>query len=492
MKKIGRIKSDTPKGFRDYFGNEIIQREKLLKIIKKIFLKYGFDPLETSAIEYSASIGDFLPDVERPNGGVFSWEDEEKNNLSLRYDLTGPLARVFSQFKNKLPYPYRRYSIGPVWRNEKPGPGRYRQFYQCDADTVGTSSITADAELSLIISEIFNELNFKNNEFLVKINNRKILNGILEIIDKNIFKPDNKKNLIIMRAIDKFERLGLKGVKLLLTKGREDESGDFTKGADLTEMQADTIVHFLEAKDNSNEKTFDNLKYLVKSSEIGLEGLKELEEIFLFCNTSGKSFENIIFDPTIVRGLGYYTGPVFEAELTKKYLNEKGKIVPIGSVAGGGRYDSLVKRFLGQDVPSTGISIGIDRLLFALNLEKPNEIIEEGPIVVTIMDKKNINICQNMVNELRSSGLRAELYHGNAKKLGKQLSYADSRNSSFAIIFGEEEYESNTVKIKDLKLGREMSKSLKKNDDWKKNPSQISIKKDDLVKEIKKLISIKN
>ena len=340
-----------------------------------------------------------------------------------------------------------------------------------------------------MIKEVFKNLGFGDNEFLVKINNRKILNGILEIIDRDLLDFESEKKLKIMRAIDKFDRLGLDGVKLLLTQGREDESGDFTKGANLTETQAESVLQFLKSKDISNEKTFDNLKYLVKSSEIGLEGLIELESILLLCESSEASFENIIFDPTIVRGLGYYTGPVLEAELTQKYTNEKGKIVTVGSVAGGGRYDNLVKRFLGQDVPSTGISIGIDRMLFALNLNNSNDTLDDGPIIVTIMDKKHINLCQNMVNEIRSSGLRAELYHGNAKKLGKQLSYADTRKSSLAIIYGEDEFASNTVKIKDLKLGYEMSKNLNSNDDWKKNPSQITIKRENLINEIKKLLS---
>lgn len=488
-KKIGRIKAENPKGFVDYFGYEIVERDRVLEIIKKIYFKYGFDPLETPAIEYSKSIGEFLPDVDRPNGGVYSWEDDENNNLSLRYDLTAPLARVFAQFKNKLAYPYRRYSIGPVWRNEKPGPGRFRQFYQCDADTIGASSITADAEFSLLVKEVFKDLGFDDNEFLVKINNRKILNGILEVIDKDLIDFESEKKLKIMRAIDKFDRLGLNGVELLLTKGREDESGDFTEGANLTETQAENVLQFLKSKDFSNEKTFDNLKYLVKTSEIGVEGLKELESILLLCDSSEASLKNIIFDPTVVRGLGYYTGPVLEAELTKKYTNEKGKIVTVGSVAGGGRYDNLVKRFLGQDIPSTGISIGIDRMLFALNLDKSIDSFEDGPIIVTVMDNKHINLCQNMVNEIRSSGLRAELYHGNAKKLGKQLSYADTRKSSLAIIYGENEFASNTVKIKDLKLGYEISKSLNSNDEWKKNPSQITIKRENLINEIKKLLS---
>ena len=292
-----------------------------------------------------------------------------------------------------------------------------------------------------------------------------------------------------MRAIDKYDRLGLEGVKLLLTKGRKDDSGDFTQGANLSEMQAQVVVEFLKSKDVSNEKTFENLKYLVKSSVSGLEGLTELETILNICNASEDNSKNIIFDPATVRGLGYYTGPVIEAELIKKFINEKGKSITIGSVAGGGRYDNLVKRFLGQEVPATGVSIGVDRLLFALNLNKSKNKIENGPIIVTVIDKKTIITCQNMVDELRSAGIRAELYHGSSKKLGKQLGYADSRNSFLAIIYGEDEQKNNTVQVKDLNLGNILSKKLKSNDEWKKNPSQITIKRENLVKEVKSLLS---
>ncbi len=487
--KTNRIKAENPKGFKDYFGNEVIDRDNLLDVIKNVYYRFGFDPLETSAIEYSKSLGKFLPDIDRPNGGVYSWVDDENHNLSLRYDLTAPLARVFSQFQNVLPLPYRRYSVGPVWRNEKPGPGRFRQFYQCDADTVGTNSITSDAEMSLVLKDIFQDLGFSKKDFLIKINNRKILNGIIELIKENNSDFEQGQNMSIMRAIDKYDRLGIEGVKLLLTEGRKDESGDFTQGANLSEMQAQLVVEFLKSKDLSNEKTFENIKYLVKNSAFGLEGLSELENILNICNASENNSKNIIFDPTVVRGLGYYTGPVIEAELIKQFVNEKGKAINVGSVAGGGRYDNLVKRFLGQDVPATGVSIGVDRLLFALSLNKSNSIIEKGPILVTVIDRNTIITCQNMVDELRSAGIRAELYHGNSKKLGKQLGYADSRNSFLAIIYGEDEQKNNTVQVKDLNLGNVLSKELKSNDEWKKNPSQITIKRDDLVKEVKSLIS---
>ena len=491
QKKINRPKAINPKGFKDCFGAELLARQNMLNAIIEIYYKYGFDPLETPAVETVEALGEFLPDVDRPNQGVFSWNDSEDNWLALRYDLTAPLARVYAQFRNQLPSPYRRYSMGPVWRNEKPGPGRFKQFYQCDADSVGVSNFYADAEVCMMMSDILEHVGVYENSYIVKLNNRKILNGVLEragLLDINSVKDNESKRGVVLRAIDKFDRLGESGVRDLLGAGRKDQSGDFSKGAGLTQLQSDMIIAFLKAKGPTPSSTCLKLRDLVSGSEIGISGIEELEKICEIVFAAGYKENKICIDPSIVRGLGYYTGPVFEAELTFALGNEKGFNQQIGSVAGGGRYDGLIKRFTGQEVPATGLSIGVDRLLSALNYLKKEKSETIGPILVTVMDKNLLGDYQAIVQELRKADLRAEMYVGNPKDFGKQLKYADLRRSPLAIILGSEEASRGVVQVKDLKLGSELSKSIRTNEEWKARPSQFEVKRTHLLMEIHKIL----
>ena len=489
--KIQRPKPLPPRGFQDYFGDAVHERNDMLRVISEIYELYGFEALESPAVETVEALGKFLPDVERPNQGIFSWEDVDEGWLSLRYDLTAPLARVYSQFRNNLPYPYRRYSMGPVWRNEKPGPGRFRQFYQCDADTVGASTAVSDAEMCLMLANVIEAVGINSKDYLVRVNNRKVLNGVMETA--GLYNPENlsdgaEMRGIVLRSIDKLDRLGSSGVKLLLGKGREDESGDFTKGALLSEMQVDQVMSFLGAKEETGMSITKILQELVKNSTVGQEGVEELKLIMDLANASGKKSENILIDPTIVRGLEYYTGPVFEAELTFEVLDSKGRAQNFGSVAGGGRYDDLVKRFTGQEVPATGISIGIDRLLSAISRPSESAIKSDGPVVVTVMDRERIPDYQSMVNQLRASGIRTELFVGNSRDLKKQLKYADQRKSSVAVICGSNEFELGVVQLKDLNLGAKISSDIKTNKEWKNQPAQIEIKRENIVSEVKALL----
>jgi len=354
VKKQPKPKALPPKGFRDYFGAEVTDRAHMLEQIAGVYHRYGFDALESSAVETVEALGKFLPDVDRPNEGVFAWqEDEDANWLALRYDLTAPLARVYAQHRNDLPTPYRRYAMGPVWRNEKPGPGRYRQFYQCDADTVGTASMAADAEICALLSDTLEAVGIPRGDYIVRVNNRKVLNGVMEVAG---LAGDDKTSErgIVLRAIDKLDRLGVEGVRALLGAGREDASGDFTKGAGLDDAAADVVMGFMDAKRTTGRETTARLRELVAGSEVGLQGVDELETIADLLEAGGYGADRIELDPAVVRGLGYYTGPVFEAELTFEILDEKGRPRQFGSVAGGGRYDDLVKRFTGQEVPGCG------------------------------------------------------------------------------------------------------------------------------------------
>lgn len=481
-RKQPRPKAETPKGFRDYFGAEVLERQQMLDAIARVYHAHGFDPLETAAVETVEALGKFLPDVDRPNAGVFAWQEEEGeggNWLALRYDMTAPLARVAAQFRNDLPSPYRRYAMGPVWRNEKPGPGRFRQFYQCDADTVGAASVAADAEICGMLADALEAVGIERGDYIVRINNRKVLNGVLEVAG---LSGDDKEEArgIVLRAIDKLDRLGEDGVRALLGAGRKDESGDFTQGARLGVAQADVIMGFMAARRDSAAETVARLSELVAASQIGQEGVGELETIADLLAAQGYGPDRIVIDPSVVRGLGYYTGPVYEAELTFEILDEKGRPRQFGSVAGGGRYDDLVKRFTGQEVPATGVSIGVDRLLAALRAKGRLSGENQGPVIVTVMDRDRMADYQRMAAILRAAGIRAEVYLGNPKNFGNQLKYADKRQSPIAIIQGEDEAARGVVQIKDLILGAKLAEEATL-EEWKSQPAQIEVALDDLV-----------
>ncbi|WP_170335452.1 histidine--tRNA ligase [Ruegeria arenilitoris] len=487
-KKQPRPKAITPKGFRDYFGSEVSQRTEMLRTIAGVYHRYGFDALESSAVETVEALGKFLPDVDRPNEGVFAWQEVDENDkgdwMALRYDLTAPLARVYAQHRNDLPTPYRRYAMGPVWRNEKPGPGRYRQFYQCDADTVGTASMAADAEICAMLSDTLETVGIPRGDYLVRVNNRKVLNGVLEAmgLGDDVAARDN-----VLRTIDKFDKVGEQGVRELLTKGRLDASGAFIDGVGLSDDQAEPVIAFLTSKAADTAGTLANLRTAVGNSKIGVDGIAELEQIGALLDAGGYGADRIEIDPSVVRGLGYYTGPVYEAELTFEIFDEKGRKRQFGSVSGGGRYDDLVKRFTGQEVPATGISIGVDRLLAALREKGRIAAQATGPVVVTVMDRDRMADYQAMVAELRNAGIRAEVYLGNPKNFGNQLKYADKRNSPIAVIEGGDEKANGIVQIKDLILGAKIAESATL-EEWKERPSQFEVPRGDLVAKVREIL----
>ena len=498
QKKQPRPKAATLKGFRDYFAHEVTERSEMLGKIAGVYHRYGFDALESAAVETVEALGKFLPDVDRPNEGVFAWQDEDDTWMALRYDLTAPLARVYAQHRNDLPTPYRRYAMGPVWRNEKPGPGRYRQFYQCDADTVGTASMAADAEICAMLADTLESVGIPRGDYLVRVNNRKVLNGVLEamfgtveeitssLIVGNPTAQEKKDD--VLRTIDKFDKVGEKGVRELLGKGRQDTSGAFIDGVGLSDEQVELVIDFLTAKGETTEETLKNLAITVANSVIGMQGVIELGQIADLLAAQGYSSDRIVIDPSVVRGLGYYTGPVYEAELTFEIVDEKGRKRQFGSVAGGGRYDGLVKRFTGQEVPATGVSIGVDRLLAALREKGRIKSQDQGPVVVTVMDRDRMADYQTMVAELRNAGIRAEVYLGNPKNFGNQLKYADKRNSPIAIIEGGDEHANGVVQIKDLYLGAKIAESASL-EEWRGNPSQFEVPREQLVAKVREILA---
>ncbi len=530
--KAPRPRAMTPKGFRDYFGAQVTGRKAMLDAIASVYRRYGFDALESPAVETVEALGRFLPDVDRPNEGVFAWQEADENGkgdwLALRYDLTAPLARVYAQHRNDLATPYRRYAMGPVWRNEKPGPGRYRQFYQCDADTVGTASMAADAEICAMLADTLEEVGIPRGDYVVRVSNRKVLDGVLELAglsdpdDPAKFEPERG---IVSRAIDKLDRLGAEGVRALLGEGRKDGSGDFTRGAGLSDAQTGTIMRFVrasheidrrraqqtgiaagrnpehadalraapdgearETRETWNATTLDYLRDIVGGSDIGQRGVSELGQIAELLEAQGYNADRIVIDPSVVRGLGYYTGPVFEAELIFEIPDEKGRPQRFGSVAGGGRYDDLVKRFTGQAVPATGVSIGVDRLLAALDARGRGGADDAGPVVITVMDRDRMADYQAMVAELRNAGIRAEVYLGNPGNFGNQLKYADRRNSPVAIIQGGDEADRGVVQIKDLILGARIAQGASL-EEWKARPAQKEVARTDLVAEVQAILT---
>ncbi|MBC6441785.1 MAG: histidine--tRNA ligase [Rhodobacteraceae bacterium] len=483
--KVKRPRAVRPKGFRDYFGPEVTERAEMLTSITGVYHRYGFDPLESSAVETAEVLGRFLPDADRPNDGVFAWEDDDEGRVALRYDLTAPLARVYAQHRNTLPTPYRRYAMGPVWRNEKPGPGRFRQFYQCDADTVGSTSVAADAEICALLADTLEQVGIPPGDYLVRVNSRKVLNGVLEVMGLD----STDRRTAVLRTIDKVDKVGETGVRELLGKGRLDASGAYIDGVGLSDGQAEPVIAFLTSKGTDAPETLANLRHLIGRNETGVKGVDELEQIAELLLAQGYGPDRIDVDPGVVRGLGYYTGPVFEAELTFDILDEKGRRRQFGSVAGGGRYDDLVRRFTGQEVPATGVSIGVDRLMAALREKGRIGSQTPGPVIVTVMDRTRMADYQAMVAELRRAGVRAEVYLGNPKTFGNQLKYADTRKSPVAIIEGSDEKERGVVQIKNLTLGARLAAEIETPEEWRAQPAQKEIARGDMVDEVCAMIA---
>ena len=430
MNKEKKLKpsKELPLGFVDRQEKELLARDFIISKIKEVMIKYGFQYLETPSFEYTDSIGKFLPDKERPDQGVFSFKDE-KNWLSLRYDLTAPLARYVAKNYQEMPKPFKRYQLGTVWRNEKPGPGRFREFLQFDADFVGTNNLQADAELCVLISEILEKCGLTKNDYTVKISSRKFT----EELFKEIKLESEKQIFIVLRALDKVDRLGWNEVKKILGSGRKDKSGDFTEGAKLKENQIELI-----------EKKINDKKSKPKD-------ISEIIKIFKAYN-----FNNYIFDPSVVRGLEYYTGPIFEVNLNFEVKNTKGKAIQFGSIGGGGRYDNLVSNFGNLDCPATGISIGIDRLVYALMQKKEFNIKSIKPIIICVFDKEDIKYYVDILNRIRATGISAEIYPGEGN-LKKQMQYANKINSPAVILYGEDEIKSRKATLRNLNTGDETS-----------------------------------
>jgi histidyl-tRNA synthetase len=496
--KQNRPKARLAKGFRDVDANEIRGLKRMLRIIEGVYENYGFEPVEQPFIEYTEALGKFLPDQDRPNEGVFSFQDDDEQWLSLRYDLTAPLARYVAENQQFLPTPFRSYRQGWVFRNEKPGPGRYRQFMQFDADTVGSASPAADAEVCMMAADTMEALGIPRGQYRINVNSRKVLDGLIEAIGVSGSNAAQTR-MTVFRALDKLDRLGADGVMQLLGPGRRDESGDFTQGAGLND---DQITHLINAtgwltetsgaKGAADGVTLLNLEDSMKGSALGLQGLKDLQEMTLLFESAGYGADRIRIEPAIVRGLEYYTGPVFECELLTEVKDDDGRLVRFGSVGGGGRYDDLVARFTGQSVPATGFSIGVSRLYSALKLLGKTEDKETtAPVVVLVMDKDRQGDYQKMVQQLRAASIRAEMYVGTSG-MKAQMKYADKRGSPLVVIQGGDEKAKGEVTLKDLALGSQLASGVESREEYaSQRLAQVSVPEADLVSAVKKMLERK-
>ena len=500
------IEARLPRGFEDRAPADIAAVDRMITTIKRVYERYGFDPVETPLFEYTETLGKFLPDTDRPNAGVFSLQDDDAQWMSLRYDLTAPLARYFAQHFDRLPKPFRSYRAGYVFRNEKPGPGRFRQFMQFDADTVGAAGPEADAEMCMMMADTMDALGLAG-KYVVKVNNRKVLDGVLDAIG---LADDPARRLVVMRAIDKLDRLGPEGVRSLLGPGRKDESGDVTDGARLGPEQIEFVLGVIYSTVSEKEVEggagthggatplrpnahYPLNDYFDKVSQPFVDGINELSRMRGLFNSAGYGPERIKIDPSVVRGLEYYTGPVFEIELTFQVPNEKGQPVVFGSVGGGGRYDGLVSRFRADPVPATGFSIGVSRLANALKMTGLLDTDQTaGPVVVLVLDRDPAAIAdyQKMTSELRQAGIRAEMYLG-ASGMNAQMKYADRRNAAAAVIVGSNERAEGKITIKDLVAGAEQAKAIKDNAEYKAaKVGQWTANRADLVAELGKIPSV--
>jgi histidyl-tRNA synthetase len=475
----------APRGFADKRAADLRVERGIIEAVSAVYERYGFERLDTGAFEYADALGKFLPDADRPNEGVFALRDDDEQWMALRYDLTAPLARFAAQHWETLPKPFRRYAFGSVWRNEKPGPGRGREFIQCDADTVGSARPEADAEMIALAVEGFQAAGLAPADFVLKINNRKLLNGLLAAAGVD----DPSQRMGVLRAVDKLDRLGLDGVRLLLGEGRKDESGAFTKGAGLKAAAAERVLAFVQAGAGEADETLNRVAGAIGGSAEGEAGLEELSRIAAALKGLGVAPGRAIIDPSVVRGLEYYTGAVFEAELLLKTVDERGVAVTFGSMGGGGRYDDLVARFTGEPTPATGFSFGVSRLASALRAAGRIETgTVRGPVVVIAFDQSDMPTYFAAVSELRAAGIAAEVYLG-ASGMRAQMKYADRRLSPAAVILGGDEIAAGSVTIKDLDLGRELASGVSDNEQWRAaRPGQMTVPRAELVASIRNII----
>ncbi|MBK7360503.1 MAG: histidine--tRNA ligase [Saprospiraceae bacterium] len=513
------------KGFRDIDPSLNQLKWLIVDGAKKVYKAYGFEHWDTPILEYADSLGKYMPGEANDSAGevaegVYSFRNPEiepvydengnelrdRNNfdkvvtenhhVALRYDLTAPLARLYAEqlwqeklkglVKTEKSPLFRRYQFGPVFRFEvKIDPGRFREFWQLDFDTVGTADMIADAEVCMVTADALEEIGLKRGTYIVKVNNRKVLKGFL----KNLGVSDEEQEKNILRVVDKIDKIGFDGMKQELGKGRLDSSGAEVKGLGLSAELVNGVVDFFKKFGEAKKRlsVLEQLSNLSITNTTFTEGVEELKQIDSVLTAMGFNEKRVVFDPTLVRGMSYYTGPVFEVESKQTYLDEKGNEKRVGSICGGGRYDDLVEKLLGIKVPATGLSIGVDRLaeLLQLTNQAPKQIL--GPVLIIVFDINVMTEYQRIALQLRKAKIDTEVYYGFQKGLNKQLAYADKKNCPVAILMGGNEISKGVVTVRDLKKGKDIAADFTDKTEWMKT-AQFEVKREDLVKKVKELI----
>lgn len=473
-KKSDRVRPQLLKGFRDYSPSEQIAREEIISRVREVFELMGFLPLQTASLEPAEVLlgphytSDSLAEL-------FGFTGPDDVDMALRYEFTVSLARYVAS-QPDLPLPFRRYQYGNAWRVDKPGPGRYREFMQCDIDIVGTKNLLADAEIIAAMVSTLEHLNV--NKFLVRFSNRKILNGLIEYAG---ISPEDGGN--VMRVIDKLEKQGRKAVILELGPGRTDKSGDKIPGLELSSDQIKSLEEFLDLAQSHDGDPLEGADNLLGNIEVSAEGISELNEIKSHLKAMNVTSDKTVIDLTIVRGLGYYTGPVFETTLSD--------LPEYGSIFSGGRYDNLVDRFLGRSIPAVGSSLGPDRLLAALIELKAIKLKRAtSKVLVTVMDRERLPDYLQILSQLRSAGIPSEIYAGDSKNLTKQIKYGDRCGIRFAVIAGSDEFAAGQVTIKDLEAGKEKAADTEDRSEWlKAEQIQVTIAVEKLVDHLKQQLA---
>lgn len=507
------------KGFRDIDADMNELRQTIIREAAKVYRSYGFEHWDTPVLEYADALGKYMPDEDTVDKGVYSFRNPEEepvllpsgaemrdqdakvvmdfHPLAMRYDLTAPLARVYSErlfmdvkrgqiMESNAPL-FRRFQYGPVYRYElKLLPGRFREFWQLDFDTVGTSDVAADAEACMILSDALEAIGLERGTYIVKVNNRKVLKGFLQSVGIETEEEEGA----VLRVIDKLDKIGWEDVKLELGKGREDASGSKIEGLGLAETTIEKIVSFLKLATgvSSRADVLQKFEEVAGANEIAAEGILELKKMDALWAKLGFDEARITFDPSLMRGMAYYTGPVFEVESLLVAKDEKGRERKFGSICGGGRYDGLVEKLLGLKVPATGASIGVDRLAELLRMAKPNQVTAQGPVFIAYFDDELQPEYYRIARQLREAGIPSEVYVGNAKgfkKMKKQMAYADAKNCPLAILIGTDEAAKGVATVKNLKLGKELENTTSDKQTWI-NQVQQEVALTDLVEYVEK------
>ena len=472
---MSNIDPRTLKGFQDLLPEDLIHRKEIIRTIEEIFEKYGFVPLETPALEYL----DVLKGTggEETNKDLFQLQSPEGEDISLRFDLTVPFSRLLAQYPDKLKVPVRRYAIGPVWRADKPGPGRFRQFTQFDVDAAGSTSVAVDGEIIAIMCEVMQAVGAPS--FRVLINNRKLIDALL--FGCGIDEIDRQKH--VLRVVDKLAKVGIESIRLELGEGRIDASGDPIPGVHLEADTIEKIIEFISVKGTSRTDIVDNVAALLPESDVTTEAIAEMRELAEVLNALGVEEDHAWFSPSLARGLDYYTGPVFETVIPKA--------PKFGSVMGGGRYNGLVGRFLDREIPATGMSVGLDRLMAALTKLKAVTPIK-STVQALVVSLGNIPPSETLLiaQELRAAGISTEAFFGKKMRMKDQLSHADRLEIPVAVIIGEDELAKGEIAVKDLISGKELKEDIDNRDEYRKagKNTQVTIKREAMVATVREIL----